>query len=82
MSLRQKILHDIENVTAQDTSISIEERQAFQNVLLLKSLHAEDIMLPRADLQAIECSLTYEKVQEKLFDIKIVIGLFGLASMY
>ncbi len=55
-TLRETVEELIEDLKAPTTSVELDERRLLRNVLKLGELSAEDVMVPRADIIAVEAS--------------------------
>ena len=53
-SLREDLAHALSNDTGVNTAFSPEERAMLHNILRLREVRVEDVMVPRADIDAID----------------------------
>lgn len=52
--------------TTEDTSLDLQERALIANVLRLRGISADDVMIPRADIVAMRADVTYDQAIEQI----------------
>jgi CBS domain containing-hemolysin-like protein len=65
-SLKHEMAELLEEHDPEGTQVSTEERLILNNVLALKDLRVEDVMIPRGDIVAVEASITLEGLKKVL----------------
>lgn len=64
VSLRENLQDELARETGGDTAFSPEERMLLGNILRLRELRVDDVMIPRADIDAVEATTTLGRVME------------------
>ncbi|MGU3574198.1 hemolysin family protein [Brucellaceae bacterium C25G] len=64
-SLREDLADALSEQHSTDTVFSPEERAMLNNILRLREIRVEDVMIPRADVEAVEISTTLGEVLEQ-----------------
>ncbi|MEP3046988.1 MAG: hemolysin family protein [Roseibium sp.] len=63
-SLRENLEDELAREGAGDTAFSPEERMLLGNILRLRELRIDDVMIPRADIDAVEIDTSLSRVME------------------
>lgn len=63
-SLRENLQDELARETGNDATFSPEERMLLGNILRLRELRVDDVMIPRADIEAVEASTTIGRLME------------------
>ncbi len=63
-SLRENLEDELAREGGEDTAFSPEERMLLGNILRLRELRVDDVMIPRADIDAVECSSSLSRIME------------------
>ncbi|WP_417679173.1 transporter associated domain-containing protein [Roseibium sp.] len=63
-SLRENLEDELAREGSGDTAFSPEERMLLGNILRLRELRVDDVMIPRADIDAVESSSSLSRVME------------------
>lgn len=63
-SLRENLQNELARESDGDTVFSAEERMLLGNILRLRELRVDDVMIPRADIDAVEASTTLGRLME------------------
>ncbi|WP_244327909.1 transporter associated domain-containing protein [Roseibium sp. RKSG952] len=63
-SLRENLADELARETGRDTAFSPEERMLLGNILRLRELRVDDVMIPRADIDAVENTTSIGRVME------------------
>jgi CBS domain containing-hemolysin-like protein len=63
-SLRENLEDELAREGGEDTAFSPEERMLLGNILRLRELRVDDVMIPRADIDAVECSASLGRIME------------------
>ncbi|MEJ8475115.1 hemolysin family protein [Roseibium algae] len=63
-SLRENLRDELARETGADTTFSPEERLLLGNILRLRELRVDDVMIPRADIEAVEASISLGRLME------------------
>lgn len=63
-SLRENLQNELARESDGDTVFSAEERMLLGNILRLRELRVDDVMIPRADIEAVEASTTLGRLME------------------
>lgn len=63
-SLRENLEDELAREGGEDTAFSPEERMLLGNILRLRELRVDDVMIPRADIDAVECGASLGRIME------------------
>ena len=63
-SLRENLEDELARDSADDTAFSPEERMLLGNILRLRELRIDDVMIPRADIDAVDIDTSLSRVME------------------
>ncbi len=63
-SLRENLQDELARETGGDTAFSPEERLLLGNILRLRELRVDDVMIPRADIEAVEAGISLGRLME------------------
>ena len=63
-SLRENLQDELARDAGGDTTFSPEERLLLGNILRLRELRVDDVMIPRADIEAVEASISLGRLME------------------
>lgn len=67
-SLRENLRDELARESGGDTTFSPEERMLLGNILRLRELRVDDVMIPRADIDAVDCGTTLGRLMELFQD--------------
>ncbi|WP_289035677.1 hemolysin family protein [uncultured Roseibium sp.] len=67
-SLRENLQDELARETGGDTAFSPEERLLLGNILRLRELRVDDVMIPRADIEAVDAGITLGRLMELFQD--------------
>ncbi|WP_209003952.1 hemolysin family protein [Labrenzia sp. CE80] len=67
-SLRENLQDELARETGGDTAFSPEERLLLGNILRLRELRVDDVMIPRADIEAVDSGITLGRLMELFQD--------------
>ncbi|ADZ72728.1 Putative hemolysin-like protein [Polymorphum gilvum SL003B-26A1] len=67
-SLRENLQDELSRDTGADAAFSPEERMLLGNILRLRELRVDDVMIPRADIDAVDDTITLGRLMEVFQD--------------
>lgn len=67
-TLRENLRDELARESGGDTAFSPEERMLLGNILRLRELRVDDVMIPRADIDAVDCGTTLGRLMELFQD--------------